>query len=122
MATLIRMPEVAAGATEIVLSKWNVAVGASVKVGDIIAEMETEKAVVDYASDAEGTVYKIMVADGASVEVGSPIMILLSAGEDGAAGDALLGGAAPAAAPAPAPAACRSAPLRSSAPLPPVFR
>lgn len=99
MATLIRMPEVAAGATEIVLSKWNVAVGASVKVGDIIAEMETEKAVVDYASDAEGTVYKIMVADGASVEVGSPIMILLGAGEDSAAGDALLGGAAPAAAP-----------------------
>ncbi len=99
MATLIKMPEVAAGATEIVLSKWQVAVGSSVKVGDIIAEMETEKAVVDYASDAEGTVYKILVADGASVEVGSPIMILLAAGEDGSAGDALLGGSA---APAPA--------------------
>ena len=98
MATLIRMPEVAAGATEIVLSKWNVAVGASVKVGDILAEMETEKAVVDYASDAEGTVYKILVADGASVEVGSPIIILLGAGEDGSAGDALLGGSATAAA------------------------
>lgn len=94
MATLIRMPEVAAGATEIVLSKWQVAVGASVKVGDVIAEMETEKAVVDYESDAEGTVYKVLVADGASVEVGAPIMILLGAGEDGSAGDALLGGAA----------------------------
>lgn len=100
MATLIRMPEVAAGATEIVLSKWQVAVGASVKVGDVIAEMETEKAVVDYESDAEGTVYKVLVADGASVEVGAPIMILLGAGEDGSAGDALLGGAAaPVAAP-----------------------
>jgi pyruvate dehydrogenase E2 component (dihydrolipoamide acetyltransferase) len=97
MATLIRMPEVAAGATEIVLSKWNVAVGASVKVGDILAEMETEKAVVDYASEADGTVYKILVADGASVEVGSPIIILLGAGEDGSAGDALLGGSAAAA-------------------------
>jgi pyruvate dehydrogenase E2 component (dihydrolipoamide acetyltransferase) len=94
MATLIRMPEVAAGATEIVLSKWNVEVGASVKIGDVLAEMETEKAVVDYAADAEGTVYKILVADGASVEVGSPIMILLGAGEDGSAGDALLGGSA----------------------------
>ncbi|CAB4637168.1 unannotated protein [freshwater metagenome] len=94
MATLIRMPEVAAGATEIVLSKWQVTVGASVKVGDVIAEMETEKAVVDYESDAEGTVYKVLVADGASVEVGAPIMILLGAGEDGSAGDALLGGAA----------------------------
>lgn len=110
MATLIRMPEVAAGATEIVLSRWQVAVGASVKVGDVIAEMETEKAVVDYESDAEGTVYKVLVTDGASVEVGAPILILLGPGEDGSAGDALLGGAAapavevgPAAAPIAAP-------------------
>ena len=120
MATLIRMPEVAAGATEIVLSKWNVAVGASVKVGDIIAEMETEKAVVDYASDAEGTVYKILVADGASVEVGSPIIILLGAGEDGSAGDALLGGSASAAAAAAAPvAAAPVAPVAPAAPAAP---
>ncbi len=91
MATLITMPEVAAGATEIVLSKWHVEVGASVKVGDIIADIETEKAVVDFACDAEGTVYKILVADGASVDVGAPIMIVLSAGEDGSVGDALLG-------------------------------
>jgi pyruvate dehydrogenase E2 component (dihydrolipoamide acetyltransferase) len=124
MATLIRMPEVAAGATEIVLSKWQVEVGASVKVGDVLAEMETEKAVVDYAADAEGTVYKILVADGASVEVGSPIMILLGAGEDGSAGDALLGGAAapeaevaPAAAAA-APEAVVAAPI--AAPVAPV--
>jgi pyruvate dehydrogenase E2 component (dihydrolipoamide acetyltransferase) len=115
------MPEVAAGATEIVLSKWQVAVGASVKVGDIIAEMETEKAVVDYASEAEGTVYKILVADGASVEVGSPIMILLGAGEDGSAGDALLGGAA-VAAPVAAPVAATAAPLAApvAAPVAPV--
>ena len=42
MATLIRMPEVAAGATEVVLSKWQIAVGDQVKIGDVIAEMETE--------------------------------------------------------------------------------
>ena len=94
MATLITMPEVAAGATEIVLSKWHVAVGASVNVGDIIADIETEKAVVDFACDAAGTVYKILVADGDSVEVGAPIMIVLGAGEDGSAGDALLGATA----------------------------
>jgi pyruvate dehydrogenase E2 component (dihydrolipoamide acetyltransferase) len=116
MATLIRMPEVAAGATEIVLSKWQVAVGASVKVGDVIAEMETEKAVVDYESDAEGTVYKVLVADGASVEVGAPIMILLGAGEDGSAGDALLGGAAaPVAEVTPTPAV--SPVIEASAPI-----
>jgi pyruvate dehydrogenase E2 component (dihydrolipoamide acetyltransferase) len=95
------MPEVAAGATEIVLSKWLVAPGSQVNVGDIIAEMETEKAVVDYAADTAGTVHKVLVADGASVDVGSPILVLLAAGEDAAAGDALLGDAptAPAAAP-----------------------
>ncbi|MEN9910482.1 MAG: hypothetical protein RLZZ441_50 [Actinomycetota bacterium] len=119
MATLITMPEVAAGATEIVLSKWHVAVGASVNVGDIIADIETEKAVVDFACDAQGTVYKILVADGDSVDVGAPIMIVLGAGEDGAAGDALLGATAPAVhaadnveAPAVSPAA---APVGSSA-------
>jgi pyruvate dehydrogenase E2 component (dihydrolipoamide acetyltransferase) len=113
------MPEVAAGATEIVLSKWNVAVGASVKVGDILAEMETEKAVVDYASEADGTVYKILVADGASVEVGSPIIILIGAGEDGSAGDALLGGSA--AAPTVAPIAEVPAPIAApvAAPIAP---
>ncbi len=115
MASLIRMPEVAAGATEIVLSKWQVQVGDQVKVGDILAEMETEKAVVDYSADAEGSVYKILVTDGASVEVGSPILILLAAGEDPSMGDALLGGAAapvePAAAPVVAPVAPVATPI-----------
>jgi pyruvate dehydrogenase E2 component (dihydrolipoamide acetyltransferase) len=93
------MPEVAAGATEIVLSKWQVEVGSSVKMGDILAEMETEKAVVDYAAESNGIVHKILVTDGSSVEVGSPILILLSPGEDGSAGDALLVGSGPGAAP-----------------------
>ncbi len=119
MATLIRMPEVAAGATEIVLSRWQVAPGTEVKVGDILAEMETEKAVVDYESDAEGTVYKVLVADGASVSVGSPILILLGAGEDAAAGDALLGGAVEVPATVAAPAPIASAPV-AQAPASPI--
>jgi pyruvate dehydrogenase E2 component (dihydrolipoamide acetyltransferase) len=118
MATLIRMPEVAAGAAEIVLSKWQVQVGSSVKMGDILAEMETEKAVVDYAAETDGIVHKILVADGSSVEVGSPILILLSSGEDGSAGDALLGGAAAVAAPVAAPIA---PPVAAPAASPVVF-
>jgi len=94
MATLIRMPEVAAGATEIVLAKWNIQEGSVVKAGDVIAEMETEKAVVDFESETEGRVYKVLVADGASVEVGNPILVLLAEGEEASAGDALLGGSA----------------------------
>ena len=121
MATLIRMPEVAAGATEIVLSKWQVQVGSSVKMGDILAEMETEKAVVDYAAETDGIVHKILVADGSSVEVGSPILILLSPGEDGSAGDALLGGAAAVAAPVAAPIATPVAAPVAPAASPVVF-
>jgi pyruvate dehydrogenase E2 component (dihydrolipoamide acetyltransferase) len=93
MASLITMPEVAAGATEIVLSQWHISVGDTVSVGDVIADIETEKASVAYESDAAGIVYKILVSDGATVEVGSPVMILLAEGEDGSAGDALLSGA-----------------------------
>lgn len=118
MASLIRMPEVAAGATEIVLSKWQVQVGDQVKVGDILAEMETEKAVVDYSADAEGSVYKILVIDGASVEVGSPILILLAAGEDPSVGDALLGGSA---APVESAAAPVVAPVAPAPVVAPVF-
>jgi pyruvate dehydrogenase E2 component (dihydrolipoamide acetyltransferase) len=122
MATLIRMPEVAAGATEIVLSKWLVAPGSQVKVGDIIAEMETEKAVVDYAADTEGTVHKVLVADGASVDVGSPILVLLAAGEDAAAGDALLGDAptAPASAAPVVAAPVAEAPIVPQSPVVPL--
>lgn len=87
MPTTIRMPEVAAGAKEIVLSKWQIEVGSVVKVGDVIAEMETEKAVVDFTSDSAGVVHQILVADGASVEVGSPILILLGAEEQLPAGN-----------------------------------
>ena len=116
MATLIRMPEVAAGATEIVLSKWLVSVGDQVNAGDLIAEMETEKAVVDYASDFGGKVHRILVAESADVEVGSPILILLDAGEDGSVGDALLGdGAATTASPAAQPVA--EQPASPSSPL-----
>ena len=118
MATLIRMPEVAAGATEIVLSKWQVGVGSSVKMGDILAEMETEKAIVDYAAEIDGVVHKILVADGSSVEVGSPILILLSPGEDGSAGDALLGGSAATSAPIAAPLAVPASPVVFEAPVP----
>ena len=118
MATLIRMPEVAAGATEIVLSKWQVGVGSSVKMGDILAEMETEKAIVDYAAEIDGVVHKILVADGSSVEVGSPILILLSPGEDGSAGDALLGGDVAVAAPIAATLGVPASPVVFEAPVP----
>jgi pyruvate dehydrogenase E2 component (dihydrolipoamide acetyltransferase) len=86
--------------------------------GDILAEMETEKAIVDYAAEIDGVVHKILVADGSSVEVGSPILILLSPGEDGSAGDALLGGSAATSAPIAAPLGVPASPVVFEAPVP----
>jgi pyruvate dehydrogenase E2 component (dihydrolipoamide acetyltransferase) len=95
MASIIKMPSVAAGSEEAVLSKWLVPEGTTVSVGDLIAEIETEKAIVDYAAEEAGILAKQIVAPGKTIEVGAPIAILLQAGEDISAADPLLGGAAP---------------------------
>jgi len=55
MASVVRMPEVLAGATEAVLSTWSVAEGTEVAVGDVLAEIETEKATVEYQAEEAGT-------------------------------------------------------------------
>ena len=94
MASIIKMPSVAAGSEEAVLSKWLVPEGTTVSVGDLIAEIETEKAIVDYAAEEAGILAKQIVAPGKTIEVGAPIAILLQAGEDISAADPLLGGAA----------------------------
>ncbi|WP_148571261.1 dihydrolipoamide acetyltransferase family protein [Nocardioides caldifontis] len=81
MPTVLRMPEVAANATEAVLSEWLVAEGAEFGALDAIATVETEKAVVDVEAEAAGVVLKTLVAPGSQVEVGSPIAVLGSPGE-----------------------------------------
>ncbi len=55
MAIVIRMPEVLAGVTEAVLSQWMISEGQEVAMGDVLAEIETEKANVDYQAEEEGT-------------------------------------------------------------------
>ena len=56
MATLLRMPEVAASATHASLLAWNKRVGDVVSVGDVLAEIESDKAVVELTAEAAGTV------------------------------------------------------------------
>ena len=90
MARLLRMPEVAANATEAVLADWTVPENASFAAEDTIATVETEKAVVDVEAEEPGVVLKTLVPPGAQVEVGAPIAVLGDPGEQVADIDALL--------------------------------
>ncbi|MFC9920025.1 dihydrolipoamide acetyltransferase family protein [Agromyces binzhouensis] len=81
MGTVVRMPAVLAGSTEAALQSWLVEEGAEVSLGMPIAEVETEKAVVEYESEAAGTVAGFLVPVGENVEVGTPILVLAEPGE-----------------------------------------
>ena len=81
MARLMRMPEVAAGGTEAVLQDWQLAENAEFGADDVLATVETEKAVVDVEAEQPGVVLKLLVAPGTSVEVGAPIAVLADPGE-----------------------------------------
>jgi pyruvate dehydrogenase E2 component (dihydrolipoamide acetyltransferase) len=81
MATVIRMPAVLASATEAAIQAWSVAEGQVVEVGDPLADIETEKAVVEYAAEVAGTVGKLIAQPGDNLAVGEPIAIVLSPGE-----------------------------------------
>ena len=67
MATVIRMPEVLAGSEEAASQTWLVELGQTLTVGMPLAEVETEKANVEYASEVEGTVLQLIVAEGVNV-------------------------------------------------------
>ena len=108
MATTIRMPEVLANVTEAALQKWLVAPGDTVAVGQPFAEIETEKAVVEYMAETAGTVLQLLIAEGDAVDVGAPIAIVGEAGE--------VAPASPAAAPAPAAPAAPAAAPETAAP------
>ncbi len=90
MAEIIRMPEVMAGATEAAVQTWLVAEGAEVAVGQPLAEIETDKATVELAAEAAGTIGRLLVAEGDNVAVGEVILVLTASGEAAEAIDAAL--------------------------------
>ncbi|MBY5932956.1 pyruvate dehydrogenase complex dihydrolipoamide acetyltransferase [Tateyamaria omphalii] len=103
MPTEILMPALSPTMEEGTLAKWLVKEGDTVSSGDLLAEIETDKATMEFEAVDEGTVGKILVAEGSEgVKVNTPIAVLL---EDGESADDI--GSSPAAAPAPeaAPAA-----------------
>lgn len=90
MALLIRMPEVAANTDSAVIVAWSKQEGDIVAQGDCLAEIETEKAVIEFGAEASGVLGKILVQAGKDTEVGTPIAVLLAKGEKKVDIDALL--------------------------------
>src|SRR5918997_6756449 len=102
MPIKILMPALSPTMTEGNLAKWLKSEGDPVQAGDVIAEIETDKATMEVEAVDEGTLGKILVPEGTEgVAVNTPIAVLLGEGEDKSA----LSGATPAPAPAPQPAA-----------------
>lgn len=96
MATVVRMPEVLANTSEATIQTWLVSVGQQISAGDPLAEIETEKAVVEYAAEVDGILARLIAEPGAAVPVGDPIAVVLAPGETDADLDpGLLGAAAP---------------------------
>ena len=81
MATVVRMPEVLANATEAVIQAWLVSEGQQIAVGDPLAEIETDKALVEYAAEVEGVLARLVAEPGLSIAVGAPIAVVLAPGE-----------------------------------------
>ncbi len=107
MAQILDMPQLSDTMKIGVLQKWRKNEGDLVSPGEVMAEIETDKAVMDFEAFDKGVLLKRLIADGASVPVGTPIAIIGKAGDDIAAlieeAKARAGGAKPAAAAKPEP-------------------
>ncbi|MCL7406051.1 MAG: pyruvate dehydrogenase complex dihydrolipoamide acetyltransferase [Marivivens sp.] len=118
MATEILMPALSPTMEEGTLAKWLVKEGDEVKSGDIIAEIETDKATMEFEAVDEGIVGKIVIAEGTEgVKVNTLIAILVEEGEEVPAAGASAPAAAPAAA---APVAAAEPAAAAPAPAAPV--
>ncbi|MDN3580590.1 2-oxo acid dehydrogenase subunit E2 [Mucilaginibacter flavus] len=82
MAEVVKMPKMSDTMTEGVLAKWHKKVGDKVKSGDVLAEVETDKATMDFESYQDGTLLFIGVEEGAAVPVDSVIAVIGKEGED----------------------------------------
>ena len=112
MATEILMPALSPTMEEGTLAKWLVKEGDTVSSGDIIAEIETDKATMEFEAVDEGTIGKILIAEGTEgVKVNTPIAVLL---EDGESADDISATAQPAPTAAPA----QDAPQPAAVPAP----
>ena len=97
MAIVIRMPRLSPTMEEGVLAKWSKKEGDKIAPGDVVAEVETDKANMDFPLEDEGVLLKLLVKEGDTVKLGAPVAVLGEKGEDiSAALKEAQGGAAPA--------------------------
>ncbi|EDM37535.1 dihydrolipoyllysine-residue acetyltransferase (dihydrolipoamide S-acetyltransferase) [Pedobacter sp. BAL39] len=96
MAEVVKMPKMSDTMTEGVMAKWHKKVGDKIKSGDVMAEVETDKATMDLESYWDGTVLYIGVEEGKAVPVDAIIAVVGKEGEDFQAAIDAEGGAAPA--------------------------
>lgn len=82
MAELVPMLALSPTMTEGTIAAWKIDEGGPVKRGAVLAEVETDKAVMDYEASNNGILLKILVPQGSSVQVGQPIAIIGQKGED----------------------------------------
>jgi pyruvate dehydrogenase E2 component (dihydrolipoamide acetyltransferase) len=120
MPILIEMPKLSDTMTEGTLVKWHVKPGDTVEVGDVIADVETDKATMEMEAFDDGTIHQILIAEGSKVAIGEKLAILLEEGEDASSVGKEPAAKAPAAAAAPAapetaPAPSASAPVSAPA-------
>jgi pyruvate dehydrogenase E2 component (dihydrolipoamide acetyltransferase) len=93
MAQHILMPALSPTMTEGKVAKWLKSEGDTVESGDVLAEIETDKATMEFEAVDEGVLHRILVAAGTEgVAVNQPIAVLLEEGEDASAADALAEG------------------------------
>lgn len=78
MSQIFELPDVGEGLTEADILAWKVAPGDTVAINDVLVEIETAKSVVELPSPFEGTVEELLVSEGETVEVGSPIISISS--------------------------------------------
>lgn len=81
MATEILMPAVSTSMTEGVLARWLKKEGDAVTKGEVLAEIETDKAILELEAEADGVLGKLFAADGETIKVGAPMGVIVQPGE-----------------------------------------
>lgn len=109
--TAVNMPSLSPTMEEGTIVKWHKAEGEAIAAGDVLCDIQTDKAVVSMEADDDGIVAKIIMEEGAGAKVGTLIALLVGEGEDWK--DVAVPGSAP-----PPPAAAAAAQLEASAPAP----
>lgn len=118
MATLIHMPEIAADGGFVVIKEWLKKEGETVAVGDTLAGVETDKALIDLDAEAAGVLAKILIPAGGEAKAGTPVAVLLAPGETTFDLGTLTTGAGLAAVSAPDPVHEAPAMLQAESPVP----